>query len=260
MFASRYACFTETETGWWDSMETAIDLSIVIPVFNEEESLPILLDELTKVLRQLARRYEIICVNDASTDSSASVLGDLQKDYQGLRVATHRVNCGESAGQATGFHLARGEIIITMDADLQNDPADIPALLQALGDDVECVCGVRRVRRDDLVKRFSSRTANRFRDLITGDQILDAGCTYRAIRRRAVAEMLVFNGMHRFIPTILRAQGYAVAEIPVNHRPRTRGYSKYGVGNRLWRGIRDCFAIRWYRARALPAERLDSCS
>ena len=237
-------------------MEAGIDLSIVIPVFNEEESLPILLEELAKALGPLERPYEILCINDASTDSSASVLSDLQKDYQGLHVATHRVNCGESAAQATGFHLARGEIIVTMDADLQNDPADIPAFLEALTEDVDCVCGIRKVRRDDLVKRFSSRTANKFRDLITGDQIQDAGCTYRAIRRRAVQEILVFNGMHRFIPTILRAQGFSIAEIPVNHRPRTRGYSKYGVGNRLWRGIRDCFAIRWYRARTFPAARL----
>ncbi|MGD2172408.1 MAG: glycosyltransferase family 2 protein [Gammaproteobacteria bacterium] len=241
-------------------MDADIDLSIVIPVFNEEESLPILLEELATALGPLQRPYEILCIDDASTDSSASVLGELQKEYPGLRVATHRVNCGESAGQATGFQLARGKIIITMDADLQNDPADIPAFLEALTDEVECVCGIRKVRRDDLVKRFSSRTANRFRDLITGDRIQDAGCTYRAIRRRAVREILVFNGMHRFIPTLLRAQGYAIAEIPVNHRPRTRGYSKYGVGNRLWRGIRDCFAIRWYRARSLPADRLDAGS
>jgi len=238
-------------------MDDGIDLSILVPVFNEEESLPILLEELAAALKPLEKSYEILCVNDASTDSSASVLADLQKEYAGLHVATHRVNCGESAGQATGFRLARGDILITMDADLQNDPADIPAFLAALTDDVACVCGVRKVRQDDLVKRFSSRTANRFRDFITGDSIQDAGCTYRAIRRDALGEMLVFNGMHRFIPTILKAQGYRVAEIQVNHRPRTRGYSKYGVGNRLWRGIRDCFAIRWHRARSLPAERLD---
>jgi glycosyltransferase involved in cell wall biosynthesis len=238
-------------------MDQAINLSIVIPVFNEEESLPILLEELTRALKPLARTYEIICINDASTDSSAAVLRDLQKEYAPLLVATHRMNCGESAGQASGFRRARGEIIITMDADLQNDPADIPEFLAALTADVACVCGVRKVRQDDFVKRFSSRTANKFRDLITGDHIQDAGCTYRAIRRAAVKEMVVFNGMHRFLPTILKAQGYQVSEILVNHRPRVKGYSKYGVGNRLWRGIRDCFAIRWYRARTIPAERLE---
>jgi len=239
-------------------MEQPIDLSIVIPVFNEEESLPILFEELGRALRAVAKSYEIVCVNDASTDSSAAVLADLQREHPELVVATHRMNCGESAAQASGFKRARGEIIITMDADLQNDPADIPAFLQALSADVACVCGVRKVRQDDFVKRFSSRTANKFRDLITGDHIQDAGCTYRAIRRSALGEMLVFNGMHRFLPTVLKAQGYQVREILVNHRPRVKGYSKYGVGNRLWRGIRDCFAIRWYRARAIAAGRLES--
>ena len=239
-------------------MDQPIDLSIVIPVFNEEESLPILFEELTRALQPVGRTYEIICVNDASTDSSVEVLSQLQQERAELVVVTHRMNCGESAGQASGFKRARGEIIITMDADLQNDPADIPAFLQALTADVACVCGVRKVRQDDFVKRFSSRTANKFRDLITGDHIQDAGCTYRAIRRYALGEMLVFNGMHRFLPTILKAQGYQVREILVNHRPRVKGYSKYGVGNRLWRGIRDCFAIRWYRARTIVAERQES--
>jgi glycosyltransferase involved in cell wall biosynthesis len=147
--------------------------------------------------------------------------------------------------------VAKGEIVITMDADLQNDPADIPTLLEALTPEVDCVCGIRRTREDDFVKRISSRIANGFRNWITGDNIQDAGCTYRALRRNILGEMVVFNGMHRFIPTILRAQGCRVVEIKVNHRPRTKGVSKYGVGNRLWRGILDCLAIRWYRRRAL---------
>jgi len=144
-----------------------------------------------------------------------------------------------------------------MDGDRQNDPADIPRLLRALEevDDVAFVCGVRHPRQDDRVKRVASRIANRFRDVVTGDRIRDAGCAYRAIRREALDELPVFNGMHRFLPTILRAQGYRVEEITVRHRLRTIGQTKYGVADRLWRGIRDCFAMRWYRKRAIRGDR-----
>jgi dolichol-phosphate mannosyltransferase len=239
-------------------MTENVDLSVIIPAFNEEQNLPILLEELTKTLDGGSRTYEVICINDASTDTSGAVLSDLQRHYPVLKVFTHRINCGESAGQATGFSRARGAILITMDADLQNDPADIPLFLNALTDGVDCVCGIRKIREDDFIKRASSRIANKFRDFITGDAIQDAGCTYRAIRRRAVAEILVFNGMHRFLPAILKAQGFRVVEIKVNHRPRLKGVSKYGVGNRLWRGIRDCFAMRWYQARAIPGSRIEN--
>ncbi len=239
-------------------MTEPVDLSVIIPVYNEEPNLPILLEELTKVLATVNQTYEVICINDASTDNSGAVLSDLQTSYAELKVFTHRLNCGESAGQATGFRNAQGDILITMDADLQNDPADIPSFLKNLTDGVDCVCGIRKIREDDFVKRTSSRIANKFRDLIIGDAIQDAGCTYRMIRRRAIAEILVFNGMHRFLPAILKAQGFCVVEIEVNHRPRLKGISKYGVGNRLWRGIRDCFAMRWYQARALTGLRIEN--
>jgi hypothetical protein len=120
---------------------------------------------------------------------------------------------------------------------------------------VAAVCGIRRKREDSLVRRVSSRVANAFRNMMTGDRIADAGCTFRAFRRAALAEVPVFNGMHRFLPTILRRQGYHVVERLVNHRPRTRGKSKYGVGNRLWRGIVDCLAMRWYARRAIRGDR-----
>jgi dolichol-phosphate mannosyltransferase len=238
------------------SMTQELDLSVIIPVFNEEENLTALLSELNGVLRGIGQTFEMICIDDASTDNSRSVLDRRGATHPELRVAAFRKNCGQSAGQATGFQLARGRVIITMDGDLQNDPADISAFLNHLTGDVACVCGIRRKRQDSLIKKISSRIGNRFRDIITGDRIQDAGCTFRAIRRRALREVLVFNGMHRFMPTILRAQGYRVLEIPVNHRPRFKGVSKYGIGNRMWRGIYDCFAIRWYIKRALTAERL----
>jgi len=234
----------------------AVEISVVIPVYNERDNLEPLLLELAAVLSGLRRSFEVICVDDCSTDDGLEVLRRLQSARPWLRILRHRVNCGESAGEASGFRAATGELVITMDADQQNDPADISALLAALTPELAAVCGVRRKREDNWVRRLSSRLANGFRNAVTGDRIADAGCTFRVLRRDALREVPVFNGMHRFLPTILRCQGYGVTEMLVNHRPRTRGKSKYGVGNRLWRGLRDCLAMRWYRARRLPADRL----
>jgi len=236
----------------------SVSVSVVIPVFNEEDSIEPLVDELQMVLDKLGKTYEILLIDDCSTDTSYAVMQKLQQTRPFLRIFRHRVNCGQSAGQATGFAYADGEIIITMDADQQNDPADIPALLDHLKDDMAVVCGIRRKRMDSFVKRYSSKIANAFRNFVTGDQITDAGCTFRAIRRNALWQIQVFNGMHRFLPTLLRFQGYQVVEIPVNHRPRTRGYTKYGIGNRLWRGILDCFAMRWLKKRAVRGDRVET--
>ena len=234
-----------------------IKVSVVIPVFNEEDNLGPLLDELFPILNDTGSDFEVICVDDASTDGSFSVLQELGKKYSQLRVVQHTVNCGESAGEATGFFHARGEWIITIDADQQNDPADIPALLEASAN-ADAVCGVRQQREDDWVKRISSKVANGFRNWVTGDIIADAGCTFRALRREALREIPVFNGMHRFLPTLMRLQGFTVVEIAVNHRPRTRGESKYGIGNRMFRGLIDCFAILWWRKRCLPTNRFST--
>lgn len=233
-----------------------LQLSVVLPVFNEADNLGPLLAELADTLRPLNLRFEILAVDDASTDASLSVLEGLRAQYPELRVLRHRTNYGQSAAYASGFARARGEVVVTLDADGQNDPHDIPALLAALRPGVDGVTGVRTRRQDPWVKRLSSRVANAYRNWITGDRVTDAGCTFRAVRRGALREVPVFNGMHRFLPTLLRWQGFTVVELPVNHRPRTRGASKYGVGNRLWRGLRDCLAMRWYAARVIPADRL----
>lgn len=231
-------------------------ISVIFPVFNEEDNLQPLLEELEPVMAKVGKPFEVICVNDASTDNSFNVMMELKKTRPWLRIVNHSINSGESAGQATGFKKAKGDILITMDADQQNDPADIPAMLELLTDDMSAVCGVRRKREDTIVKRISSRTANAFRNTITGDKIVDAGCTFRVLRKSSLHEMPAFNGMHRFLPTILRYQGYKAVEILVNDRRRVRGYSKYGVNNRVWRGIRDCFAMRWWKARCLRGDRI----
>ncbi len=234
-----------------------MNISVVIPVFNEEDNLGPLLDELEPVLRKTGKAFEVIFIDDKSTDRSLDVLKKLQKSKDFIRIIKHGINSGESAAEATGFAYAKGQIIITMDADQQNDPADIPALLENLRDDIAAVCGVRRKRMDTIVKKISSRTANAFRNFMTGDKISDAGCTYRAIRKSSIWQIQVFNGMHRFLPSLLRFQGYKVVEIMVNDRPRTRGKSKYGIGNRMWRGILDCFAMRWLKKRCVRGDRVD---
>lgn len=237
-------------------MAEAIGLSVVIPVFNEENNLEPLLAELVPVLEGVGLGWEVLCVNDASTDQSAAVLARLAAAEPRLRVLTHRINSGESAGQASGFRHARGTLVVTMDADLQNDPADIPRYIAALKPGIDAVCGYRAERREGWLRRFASRTANRFRATITGDRLRDAGCTFRLLRRAVLADIPVFNGMHRFLPTLIKAQGGAVVEIPINDRPRFTGVSKYGINNRLWRGLADCFGVRWYQRRALRVDRL----
>lgn len=237
------------------NVTSPLDLSIVLPCFNEEGCVEALADEIAGVVAPLDLRYEILFVDDCSTDDTQAALRRSQAKHEEVRIVRHSINCGESAATATGFQHARGAVLIVMDSDQQNDPADIPRLLEALrGHD--CVATRRRRREDDWVKRLSSKIANGFRNAVTGvPGVSDAGCTYRALRREALREVLVFNGMHRFLPTILRLQGLRITEIEVNHRPRTTGKSKYGIGNRIWRGIADCFAMRWYRKRVLPAQR-----
>jgi dolichol-phosphate mannosyltransferase len=230
-------------------------ISVVIPIYNEEENIEPLLEELFPILRNTGKTFEVLCIDDASTDTSVAALNEQKKKYPELRIIRHKINSGESAAGATGFAHARGSVIITIDGDQQNDPADIPLLLKTI-ENADAVCGVRRKREDDWVKRISSRIANGFRNRVTGDTISDAGCTFRALRAEALQEIPVFNGMHRFLPTLLRLQGYKVVEILVNHRPRTRGKSKYGIGNRAFRGLIDCFAIRWWRRRCVPADRI----
>jgi glycosyltransferase involved in cell wall biosynthesis len=235
-----------------------LDVSVVLPCFNEEACVAELTDEIHGVVSKMAVTYEVIYVDDASTDGTLAVLRGLQASRPWLRVLRHSVNSGESAGTSTAFRHARGDVVVTMDSDQQNDPADIPRLLEAL-EGVDCVCGVRRRRGDGdgFVRRVSSKVGNGWRNAVTGVRVSDAGCTYRAIRREAARDLPVFNGMHRFLPTLLTFQGFRFREIEVNHRPRTTGSSKYGIGNRVWRGLADCFAMRWWRRRAVRGDRIE---
>ncbi len=234
------------------------DLSVILPVYNERDNLGPLLAEIAEVLGKLGRPYEILCVDDCSRDDSLEVLRGLKAVHPTLRILRHRRNLGESAASTSGMAAARGRLLVTIDSDGQNDPHDIPEMVRVLEEDgFDCVCGIRRRRLDSLKKRISSRIANRFRAWMTGDRIHDAGCTFRILDCRVIGTFPVFRGVHRFIPTLLRMNGFRVKEVLVNHRPRQHGKSKYGTLDRLIEATQDLMAIHWYRRRHLPLDRVE---
>jgi glycosyltransferase involved in cell wall biosynthesis len=226
----------------------APELSVIVPVYDEEENLPVLAAELTAALDPLGLDYEVIYVDDGSTDGSPAVLAGLAAAGPRVRVLRHRRNSGLSAALDAGFRHARGALLATLDSDLQNDPADLPRLLAEL-EGCDVVCGVRARRHDDWVRRVSSRIANWVRNRLTREAIADVGCTLRVYRAPFVARVPMFRGMHRFLPTLLRLAGAHIREVPVNHRPRRYGSPKYNIRNRIWRAIGDLFAVRWMQRR-----------
>lgn len=227
---------------------TIVDLSIVVPLFNEAENLPQLDEEIRAVLNDTSHTYEVVYVDDGSTDDSGEVLRTLAENNHHLRIVKLSINSGQTAAFAAGIRAARGEIIVTLDADLQNDPADIPRLLAEMTD-CDIVCGIRQDRNDSRIRLLSSRIANSVRNRLTDESITDVGCSLRAFRRELTRDLPLFTGMHRFLPTLLRLQGGRIREIPVRHRPRLHGESKYGIQNRLWVGMADLMAVRWMRKR-----------
>jgi glycosyltransferase involved in cell wall biosynthesis len=228
---------------------TAPEISLVVPLFNEEENLAELAREIAATMARLARPYEVLFVDDGSTDGSLEVLRALAAADPAIRILRHRRNAGQSAGLDTGFRAARGRVVVTLDADLQNDPADVPRLLAELKRGFDVVSGVRIERHDSWTRRISSRIANRVRNWATDEKITDIGCSLKAYRREFLEHLPMFGGMHRFLPTLVRWNGARVTEVPVRHRPRLHGVAKYGIGNRLFRALADLFAVRWMRAR-----------
>jgi len=238
----------------------ALDLSVIIPVYNEEESLPPLWAELRPVLDAMGMHWEVIFVDDGSADRSAEVVRGLREADPRVRLLRLKENAGETAATDAGFRSAQGRYVVTMDGDLQNDPRDIPRMLAHL-DGWDAVTGwrVRRGDGDPWMRRLVSHVANGVRNAILGERIRDSGCTFRAFRRECLRGLVLYRGFHRFIPTLLALNGFRVREVPVSHRPRRFGRSKYGVGNRAWRAFCDLLAVRWMRERTLRydvAERL----
>ena len=231
-------------------MSAPVELSLIVPVYNERESLAILVEEIGRALP--GRRYEIVAVDDGSSDGSLDELKALKRDHPELHIVAFAANAGQTAAFAAGFRVARGRVIVTLDADLQNDPADIPALVAELAKSgATAVAGYRVDRRDSGWKRLQSRIANGVRNRLNRETIRDTGCSLKAFRADALRELALFNGMHRFLPTLIRLQGGSVREVPVRHRPRRYGKTKYGMWNRVFRGLADALAVRWMQRRAL---------
>jgi glycosyltransferase involved in cell wall biosynthesis len=229
-------------------------LSICVPIYNEEENIPLLHEAICRACDPKQIPFELLLVDDGSKDGSWSQIEKAVAKDARVRGLKFKLNCGETAASDAGLRAARGKYVMTMDADLQNDPADIPAFLVALDTGVDCVCGTRvatRGKGDSFVKVVSSRIANAVRNKLSDEQISDAGCTYRAFRRECVGKLKLYRGLHRFIPTLLKMEGFTVTEIPVTNNPRLHGESKYGVWNRLFKSFRDLLAIRWMKSRLL---------
>lgn len=231
-------------------MSTPPALSFVLPVHNEAEALPILWREIDTALRALGQSAEIIIVDDGSTDRSLAVARALAAQDPRIRLCRLRENSGLTAAFCAGFSLVRGDIVVTMDTDLQNDPADLPRLLEALVD-CDAVIGWRQRRDDSFVKRVSSMIGNGVRNRLTGDRVHDSASSFRVMRRACLASVPPYAGMHRFVPTLLRMAGHRVREVPIHHRPRLFGESKFGIRNRAWRGLQDVLAVRWMMRRRL---------
>ncbi len=233
-------------------MSAQPDLSVVFPVYNEEQNIPVLLDEIGAALRGQPWSFEMVAVDDGSRDRSLEILRQSRSKYPNLRVLTFEKNSGQTAALDAAWRAARGKYVLSLDADLQNDPADIPPMVRNLEESgADMVIGVRVNRQDTWARKVQSRIGNGVRNWITGDRITDTGCSLKLVKHEAIDRVSLYTGMHRFLPTLLRMRGYKVVEMPVNHRARKFGVSKYGAMNRAVRGLVDCLAVRWMSKRTL---------
>lgn len=224
-------------------------LSVVVPAYNERESVERLVKEVEAALRPVGP-FELLVVDDGSTDGTREALQELAKGHPELRVIALDRHHGQTCGTAAGIAQARGDVLVTIDADLQNPPSEIPKLLAEL-DRADAVVGYRQKRNDSGIRKFSSRFANAIRNRITRETIRDTGCSLKAFRTAQIREVALFEGMHRFLPTLLKMHGRSVVEVAVDHRPRVAGTSKYGVWNRVFKALLDCLAVRWMQWRVL---------
>ncbi|MCX8038699.1 MAG: glycosyltransferase family 2 protein [Candidatus Sumerlaeia bacterium] len=230
--------------------DLTLDLTVLIPVCNEEENIRPLLDELVPILDSMGKTYEVIFVDDGSTDATFDRLTEAQGRWPAVRLIRFDRNYGKTAALVAGWEEARGKIIVIMDGDLQNDPHDIPKLIEPIPD-YDLVCGYRVRRHDSWFRRLQSRIANRVRNWVIQDGIRDSGCAFQAIRHEALHTPKFYAGLHRFLPAVFLLEGFKVMQVPVNHRPRLHGRGKYGLWNRMIRAFDDMMAVRWFRTRAI---------
>lgn len=233
----------------------SLDLSIVIPVRDEAENIPGLAAEIGAALGGTPWRWECLWVDDGSRDGTAEELTRLHERDDRHRFLSLDGRHGQGVALAVGFQHARGAVLATLDGDGQNDPSEIRPLVGLMNESVaDLVNGWRRQRQDGFVRTISSRIGNGFRNWVTGDRVRDVGCSLRVFRRECVDGLPVFAGMHRFLPTLIRMNGYdRILEVPVSHRPRRHGRSKYGIRNRLWVALADALAVRWMARRTIRA-------
>jgi len=229
-------------------------VSVVVPFYNEEENVLLLAEQIKAVFDRLpGYDYECLFVNDGSTDGTRGRINSAAESNGRVRPVHLIRNSGQSAALIAGMRRARGEFILTLDGDLQNDPCDFPKMLELL-QECDCVCGYRGKRNDTWVRRASSKVANAVRQMALHDGIRDAGCGSKGFRRKCIEHFVPFNGQHRFFAVMVRRAGLTIRECEVTHHPRRHGVSKYGINNRLWRGIYDLFGVRWLRKRYVAIE------
>ena len=233
-----------------DSLRTP-RLSVVIPMHDEVDSVPLLWAELRDVLNSVDNHVEVLFVDDGSTDGTHDAILRVGQSDSRVRCVHLPLRRGLSGAFQAGYAAARGDIIVTLDGDLQHDPADLPTLLAEL-DRADAVVGWRRLRRDTAAKRVASRIANAVRRRVLGDPFRDSACSFRVMSRHCLSALPPYDGMHRFVPVLLSMNGYKVVEVPVKHRPRRHGRSKFGIRDRAWRAFVDCLVVRWMRTRRLP--------
>ena len=223
--------------------------SVVIPIYNEEGNINELVGELMPVMQALNEPFEIILVDDGSTDSSVKIIEDLNQKLSCINPIIFAKNYGQTSAFDAGFKAATGEYIITMDGDRQNDPKDIPKLLAVK--EFDLVCGIRTKREDTYIKKLTSKLANKFRNYLCEDDTKDTGCSLKIFRSEAIRSIKLFDGLHRHFPILFKIEGYKVTEVPVNHRPRREGVSKYNFFNRSFNTISDLLAVYWMKKRKL---------
>lgn len=233
-----------------------MSISIVVPVYNESGSIAVLLDEIAETAGR-APILEAVIVDDGSDDDTVAVLEAARKRHPFLRVVRHGRRSGQSTALRTGIACARGDVIVTLDGDGQNDPADIPSLYKAYLDKAVrtpriLVAGQRRKRHDTVMRRIASRLANGIRRMVLKDGVRDTGCSLKLFRRTDFMELPAFNHLHRYIPALMKAKGAEIVLVDVSHRPRVKGVSKYGIMDRAWAGLYDLFGVRWLVARTRP--------
>lgn len=236
-------------------VDPAVLVSVVAPAYNEAENLAELVREVREAMPAVEATWEMVIANDGSTDHSAEVLRQCMAETPELRVVNMVKNSGQTAALDAAMRSARGVFLAMLDADRQNDPAEIPRLLSMIRDgQADMVNGWRAERNDPWMRLVSTKIANGVRNWLTSETIHDSACGLKVMRRQCIERLKLFNGMHRFLPTLVRMEGYTVIEVPVKHRPRVAGVAKYGVMNRVFRALRDTFAIRWMRSRLVRWE------